>query len=98
MNTPKQTPETDAKKAIAAAFLNSTLVVEADFSSKLEYERDEAAKQIEAMREAMKEAHEALQMVGRLPVAGMYPDGPCLEREDHKEVLSAIAKLQPFLK
>jgi hypothetical protein len=37
-------------------------------------------------------------MVGRLPVAGMYPDGPCLEREDHNEVLSAIAKLQPFLK
>lgn len=33
---------------------------------------------------------EALQTVARLPVARLYPDGPCLDQSDMDEVLAAI--------
>ena len=52
---------------------------------------------IRAMRAAIVEAHEALEAVSRLPVASMYPDGPCLEKSDMDEVKAALAKLKPFM-
>ena len=35
---------------------------------------------------------EALEEIARLPIAGSYPDGPCLERQDMNMVRAAIAK------
>jgi hypothetical protein len=35
---------------------------------------------------------DALEEIARLPIAGSYPDGPCLERQDMNMVRAAIAK------
>ena len=51
-----------------------------------------------AMRSAIKEAANVLETVSALPVARMYPDGPCLELTDHDAVEASLAKLQTFLK
>ena len=40
-------------------------------------------------------AREALETVARLPIARMYPDGPCLERSDMEEVRNALTLTAP---
>jgi len=44
---------------------------------------------------AIQAAREALETVLRLPVARMYPDGPCLDRYDHEECKAALNLLAP---
>lgn len=52
---------------------------------------------LKTMREALKDVSGAPETVSTLPIARMYPDGPCLELVDHNEVREALAKLQPLL-
>ena len=35
-------------------------------------------------------AREALETISRMPIARLYPDGPCIERSDMDEVLKAL--------
>jgi hypothetical protein len=42
--------------------------------------------------EAAPDLLDALEEIARLPIAGSYPDGPCLERQDMNMVRAAIAK------
>ena len=54
--------------------------------------RDEELKANARLIAAAPEMLEALKEVSRLPVAGSYPDGPCLEWDDMDMVKKAIAK------
>ena len=59
---------------------------------------NEAAKQIEDIREAINEAESILSdLCSNYPIERGYVDGPCLKREDVKEIKLTLAKLQPFL-
>lgn len=85
--TPRPTPETDAEvKDFDAPWL---YYVNADFARKLERERDEAHEQLKAMREAIKEAYEALKELRSFYIE-MTNLPPCAAN-------AALAKLQPFL-
>ena len=42
-------------------------------------------------------ARDALETVAQLPIARMYPDGPCLERSDMEEVRKALTLTAPKL-
>ena len=35
-------------------------------------------------------AREALKTISRMPIARLYPDGPCIERSDMNEALKAL--------
>jgi hypothetical protein len=48
--------------------------------------------QLEAKAAAAADMLDALEEIARLPIAGSYPDGPCLERQDMNMVRAAIAK------
>lgn len=105
--TQRPTPETDA--VIKAAIQNEDEDHErlAYFARKLERERDEAREQLEAMREAIKEAHafvdkisESARSPGGLP---MCPECLCIpawdeEHNDTCSISNLLSKLQPFLK
>lgn len=47
-----------------------------------------------AREKLLAQALEALQTVARYPIARGYPDGPCIDREDMKEIQEAIAALE----
>ena len=97
----RPTPETDAAQFEFCVGYErdgsskTELFVEYDFARRLERERDEAREQNAAMREAIREAHEAIEEA-RAAIA--YEAGtwravdPCLPKSS-----SAITKLQPFL-
>jgi cell division septum initiation protein DivIVA len=48
--------------------------------------------QLEAKAAEAADMLDALEEIARLPIAGSYPDGPCLERQDMNMVRAAIAK------
>jgi hypothetical protein len=67
----------------------------AEYARRLERERDEAREQVATMREAIREAHEALTAVERnWPVWCGTPD----QAIEHAKQKAALTKLQPFLK
>ena len=75
--------------------------VPADFARKLERERDEAREQLEAMREAIKDAHYALAYVhndgaGSCAFPYRTDDDLCSENRFH-HVKDALDALKPFL-
>lgn len=90
-NSQRPTPETDAEvkriQADQSIFVCEEFNVLSDFTRNLERQRDEARQQLEAMREAIKEAHEALEISSR-----------SLHGSSYYKAQSALAKLQPFLK
>lgn len=105
--TPRPTPETDAESINGA---HHPQFVFSDFARKLERERDEAREQVEAMREAIKEAYEALtgcvdDSGELLAERGWWRDEPrCGYQARYEETKqriedaeAALAKLQPFL-
>lgn len=50
----------------------------------------------DAARAAVATLREVLEQVASLPVAGAYPDGPCLDKYDNKDVVDALAKTADF--
>jgi len=98
----RPTPETDKAKWEIRERGNSIPieVTAASFAESLERERDEAREQVAAMREAIREAHEALDSALQ-EIAG-YQECPGIEitKEDDQKYIriqDALAKLQPFL-
>ena len=47
-------------------------------------------KELPKLLVASREMLRVLKEIARLPVASMYPDGPCLERSDMEDVLAVI--------
>jgi hypothetical protein len=80
-------PEPDASEAVELAALREE-----------NNNRAKVLSQLLTLREAATEARDALENVTHLPIARGYPDGPCLDREDHKECKAAPAKLNAALK
>lgn len=98
METKRPTPETDALEASLVASSRTKRYYEAlRLSRKLEMERDEALAALSTPPPAMvpledvRPLVEALETCACLPKATMYPDGPCLDCEDYKEVHDALA-------
>lgn len=96
--TQQPTPETDDKQLhvsdAASEYANGKqtwrVVIPFEFSRKLERQRDEAREQLEAMREAIKEAYEAIKAVPLEYDARFFRAGKWSE--------VALTKLKPFLK
>ena len=94
-NQQRSTPETDqawAKWPYAGPG------VHANFARKLERERDEAREQLEAMREAIKEACEALKAISRSTDYAGDHGSAMVATKDAITAKTALAKLQPLLK
>jgi len=90
------TPETDAKWH-AGHFVSETMSRE--YASKLERERDAARAQIEAMREAIISSYHMLKYFERfMPNLVDLTEQQWLNTQEGKNTVSALAKLQPFLK
>ena len=94
----RPTPETDT--AIKAAIINEDEDHErlAAVARQLERERNEAREQLEAMREAIKEAHGALEtckVTGPLASEGKWASDHY--KFDRLKVKAALNKLQLFL-
>lgn len=85
MSTPRPTPETDAAEINLGSSCGqfSKWYVKPGFARKLERQRDEAREQLEAMREAIKEA---------APLVECLRGG-----HRHPQAEAALAKLQPHL-
>ena len=54
-----------------------------------------AEQRIVGLERRLTVAREALETVSRLPIAGQYPDGPCIERSDMAEILDALKQTAP---
>ena len=96
--TPRPTPETDAKASPHIGFY-SCATVPANFARALERERDEAREENEAMREAIRVAHDSLKAIDNLhnddfPSGGDFSD-TAIDALNKGNV--ALIKLQPFL-
>ncbi len=55
-----------------------------------------AAQRAETVR-LLEQADEVLTDVSCYPKAGMYPDGPCIERGTHKEVCELLQAIRAHL-
>jgi hypothetical protein len=91
MSTPPPTPETDSKSGYPDdsgcwKYNDLGLYVDADFARRLERERDEAREENEAMREAIRVAHDSLKAIDNLHNDDFPSEGNV-----------ALIKLQPFL-
>jgi len=102
MNTPPPTPETDAAtfKILSSLQSGTEKVVYAEICAKLE--RDEAREQLKAMKEAIKDAHYALDYVynhgeGSCAFPFRTNDDLCSENRFHR-VKDALNALKPFIK
>lgn len=84
----RPTPETDEDADDLASAIGG-------FIDRLKRERDEAREQIAAMREAIREAHEALSRLDDCRV--FYADGMDIDNYTTDDCATARAKLQPFL-
>jgi hypothetical protein len=93
----RPTPETDEQELHEPYLVNELpfCVVRIDFARRLERERDEAREQIAAMREAIREAHDALSRLDDCRV--FYADGMDIDNYTTDDCATARAKLQPFL-
>jgi|DEB19_MinimDraft_3_1074340.scaffolds.fasta_scaffold00267_19 hypothetical protein len=94
----RPTPETDAKASPHIGFY-SCATVPANFARALERERDEAREENEAMREAIRVAHDSLKAIDNLhnddfPSGGDFSD-TAIDALNKGNV--ALIKLQPFL-
>jgi hypothetical protein len=56
------------------------------------------AREYMKLREGIECAKEALELCAALPVAAGYPDGPCLEYDDHNQVSEALQRITDLLK
>ncbi len=65
-------------------------IADAAGTGRLIQERDAAERKV-AAAEGMAAA---LALCARLPIAKSYPDGPCIDREDHKVVIAALTAWQ----
>ena len=101
--TPPPTPETDALAVVCYGeggieASHGFRAVPIKDCRKLERERDEAREQIEAMREAIREAGHILGYYRKFtPALVDLPEDIWLETVEGKQVLSALTKLQPFI-
>jgi len=67
-----------------------------ELCSSLRADRDEARQQLEAVREAIKEAHMALLRVSECKI--FYAESMDIDNYTQEDCDNALAKLQPFLK
>ncbi len=65
-------------------------IADAAGTGRLIQERDAAERKV-AAAEGMAAA---LDLCASLPIAKSYPDGPCIDREDHKVVIAALTAWQ----
>lgn len=83
------TPETDAAIDDSPYYQSRFVMVSAEFAERLERERDAARAEIEAMREAIRNAHKFIR-----DIVKNYECGERVDREGD----AALAKLEPFIK
>ncbi len=108
--TPPPTPETDSEYKEAQDFPRSDFVVPLAQFLEVKRERDEARDQLEAMREAIREAYEALEGCTEdsgelLAERGWWKDEPRCDYQvhynEHKQRIedaeATLTKLQPFI-